>query len=61
MLFGAGLVMMASRAEAKGVKYGGTWYRRSFWLLMIGTAHSYLIWLGDMLFHYALFGMLIYP
>ena len=61
MLFGAGLVMMASRAEAKGVKYGGIWYRRSFWLLLIGAVHGYLIWFGDILFHYALFGMLIYP
>jgi len=61
MLFGAGLVMMASRAEAKGVKYGGIWYQRSFWLLLIGAAHGYLIWFGDILFHYALFGMLIYP
>ncbi|MCH8072284.1 MAG: DUF418 domain-containing protein [Proteobacteria bacterium] len=61
MLFGAGLVMMAGKAEARGTKFGGIWYRRSFWLLMIGTAHSYLIWFGDILFHYALFGMLIYP
>ena len=61
MLFGAGLVMMAGRAEAKGVKYGGIWYRRSFWLMMIGAVHGYLIWFGDILFHYALFGMFIYP
>jgi uncharacterized protein len=61
MLFGAGLVMMAGRAETKGVKYGGVWYRRSFWLMMIGAVHGYLIWFGDILFHYALFGMFIYP
>lgn len=61
MLFGAGLVLMASRAEARGVKYGGIWYRRNFWLLMIGAAHAYLIWFGDILFHYAVIGMLIYP
>ena len=61
MLFGAGLVMMASRAEAKGVRYGGIWYRRSIWLLIIGAVHGYLIWFGDILFHYALFGMFIYP
>ena len=28
MLFGAGLVLMSTRAEAKGVRYGGIWYRR---------------------------------
>ena len=61
MLFGAGLVLMAGRAESRGTKYGGIWYRRSVWLLLIGAAHGYLIWFGDILFHYALFGMLIYP
>jgi len=61
MLFGAGLVMMAGRAEAKGVKYRGIWYRRNFWLMMIGAAHGYLIWFGDILFSYALIGMLIFP
>ena len=61
ILFGAGLVMMATRADARGAKYGGTWYRRNFWLLVIGATHGYLIWFGDILFHYALIGMLIYP
>jgi uncharacterized protein len=61
ILFGAGLAMMAMRAEARGTKYGGNWYRRNFWLLLIGAAHGYLLWFGDILFHYALMGMLIYP
>ncbi len=61
MLFGAGLVLMAERAEARGVAYGGTYYRRMFWLLVIGAAHGYLLWFGDILFHYALCGLLIYP
>ncbi len=61
ILFGAGLAMMAMRAEARGTKYGGNWYRRNSWLLLIGAAHGYLLWFGDILFHYALMGMLIYP
>ncbi len=61
MLFGAGLALMAMRAEARGAKYGGNWYRRNFWLLLIGAAHGYFLWFGDILFHYALMGMLIYP
>ncbi|MDH5345027.1 MAG: DUF418 domain-containing protein, partial [Gammaproteobacteria bacterium] len=61
MLFGAGLVMMATRAEDRGANYGGAWYRRNFWLLLFGAAHGYLIWFGDILFHYALMGMLIFP
>ena len=61
ILFGAGLVMMATRAEERRVHYAGTWYRRNFWLLIIGALHGYLLWFGDILFHYALVGMLIYP
>jgi uncharacterized protein len=61
ILFGAGLVMMMTRAEARGALYGGNWYRRNAWLLVIGAIHGYLIWFGDILFHYALIGMLIYP
>lgn len=60
MLYGAGLVMMADRAAKREVKFGGIWYRRNFWLLLIGAAHGYLLWFGDILFHYALMGMLIY-
>ena len=60
LLFGAGLVMMMTRAEARGVQYGAVWFRRNFWLLVLGAAHGYLIWMGDILFHYALVGMLVY-
>jgi uncharacterized protein len=61
ILFGAGLVMMAARADARGATYAGNWFRRNFWLLAIGAIHGYLIWFGDILFHYALVGMIIFP
>jgi uncharacterized protein len=61
MLFGAGLVLMQQRADARGVPSRGLYYRRQLWLLLIGAVHAYLLWLGDILFHYALCGMLIYP
>ena len=60
VLFGAGLVMTATRAEVRGTSCRGIWFRRCFWLLVIGALHGYLIWFGDILFHYALMGMLIY-
>lgn len=60
MLYGAGLVMMATRAESRGAPYAGVWYRRSIWLLLIGSLHAYLIWFGDILFYYALIGMLVF-
>jgi len=60
VLFGAGLVMMANRAQARGAPYRGVWFRRNLWLLVIGALHGYLLWFGDILFHYALMGMLIF-
>lgn len=60
MLFGGGLIMMSERAAAKGVNYGRFYFRRQFWLLIIGMLHAYLIWFGDILFVYAWVGMLVY-
>jgi uncharacterized protein len=61
MLFGAGLVMMWQRAEARNAPFARVYYRRQFWLLVIGAMHAYLLWFGDILFYYAVIGMLIYP
>ena len=60
MLFGAGLVIMSTRAESRGTKLGRIYYRRQFWLLLIGAIHGYFIWMGDILFLYAAIGMLVY-
>jgi len=60
MLFGAGIVLMTGRASAKGARYGRIFYRRQFWLLLIGALHAYFIWFGDILFMYAAIGMLAY-
>jgi len=60
MLFGAGLVVMSTRAESRGTKFGRIYYRRQFWLMLIGAIHGYFIWWGDILFSYAAVGMLVY-
>jgi uncharacterized protein len=60
MLFGGGLIMMSDRAEVRGVSPAPVWYRRNLWLLLIGAAHGYLFWFGDILFHYAFMGLIIY-
>jgi uncharacterized protein len=60
MLFGAGLVLMDQRAEKRGVKIRGVYYRRIFWLLVIGCVHAYLIWWGDILVLYAQCGLYLY-
>lgn len=60
MLFGAGIVLMSSRAEERGARPAGYFYRRQAGLLLIGALHAYLLWFGDILFFYAVTGMLIY-
>ena len=60
MLFGAGIVLMASRLKAKGQGTAGVHYRRMGWMLLIGLCHAHLIWHGDILVMYSLMGMLAY-
>ncbi len=60
MLFGAGIVLMAGRAETCGTARQ-MHYRRMGWLLVIGLLHAHLLWSGDILFLYAVCGMLVYP
>ena len=60
MLFGAGIVLFASKLESRGLRPGTVHYRRTFWLLLIGLAHGFLLWAGDILTVYALLGFLVY-
>jgi uncharacterized protein len=60
MLFGAGLVLMDQRAEARGAHIRGVYVRRVLWLLAIGCVHAYLIWSGDILVLYAECGLFLY-
>ena len=60
MLFGGGLILLASRLESKGLPVRGIYYRRIFWLLVFGICHAYLLWIGDILYFYAICGLLIY-
>ncbi len=61
MLFGAGIVLMAGRVEARGGSAGRVHYRRMGWLAVIGLLHAHLLWYGDILFTYAVCGMVLYP
>ena len=60
MLFGASIVLMMDRAEGQG-DARRVHYRRMGWLLVIGLVHAHLLWSGDILFLYAVCGMLVYP
>lgn len=61
MLFGAGVVLM--NRHSKPNRGSPLWlhYRRMGWLLLIGAAHGYFLWDGDILFAYAAIGLGLYP
>lgn len=61
MLFGAGIVLLTSRIEARGKKPTAIFVRRSAWLALFGLLHAFLLWSGDILFTYAICGLLAYP
>jgi len=60
MLFGAGVVLFSNRLEARGIAPAGLHYRRVFWLLVIGLAHGFLLWYGDILAVYGLVALVAY-
>jgi uncharacterized protein len=60
VLFGVGIVLMAENIERKGGNPGKVHYKRMFILAMFGLLHAYLLWFGDILFPYALAGMIAY-
>ena len=60
MLFGAGIVLMAEKAAAKGVSAAKFHYRRSVLLILFGLTHGFYIWFGDILTTYGVFALLVY-
>ena len=60
MLFGAGIMLMTSRARARTGRSAGVHYRRMAWLMLFGLAHALLLWYGDILFMYGLAGLVAY-
>jgi len=59
LLFGIGFSIILIRNEKKGINPLKVLYRRLFILLIIGAGHLFLLWEGDILFLYALIGMLL--
>lgn len=56
ILFGLGFAMQISRAAEKQQPIMPVYSRRLFILLLIGIAHTFLLWYGDILHVYALLG-----
>ncbi len=56
LLFGASMLLVVDRAEAKGEDPTRVHLRRMAWLLVFGLIHYCFIWAGDILALYALCG-----
>ena len=64
MLFGAGFILLTKRLENKGggIQVADIFYRRTLWLLLFGIIHAYfMLWMGDVLYPYAIFGLMLFP
>ena len=60
MLFGAGVILMTTHVESRGVSPSPIHYRRMLVLLVFGLIHGYLFWDGDILVWYSMCGLLLY-
>lgn len=58
-LFGVGFAIQMKRAEAKGSHFTAFYLRRLAILLVIGLLHATLLWRGDILRLYAVFGVVL--
>jgi uncharacterized protein len=59
-LFGASMLLVIQKAEAKGDNGTSIHLRRQLVLLLFGALHFYLIWYGDILFAYAVIGLIAF-
>jgi uncharacterized protein len=60
MLFGASMLIVIERAEARGDSGWMVHLRRMIFLFLIGLVHALFIWHGDILTSYALTGIIAY-
>jgi uncharacterized protein len=60
LLFGASIMLIITRAEEKGANPAATHYSRMAWLAVFGLLHFFFIWVGDILFLYAVAGSIVF-
>ena len=60
MLFGASTLLVIESAASGSRSAAGALYSRMIWLGIFGLLHFYLIWFGDILFLYAMCGLLLF-
>lgn len=64
MLFGAGVILLIGRLEGTlaGLRPADVYYRRLIWLLIFGLINAWVIlWVGDILYCYAICGLFLFP
>jgi len=64
LLFGAGVIILTTRAEQSGGGIGvaDIYYRRNIWLIGFGMINSYiLLWEGDILYYYGIAALFLFP
>jgi len=59
LLFGAGMVMQMTRARQRGRPFVPVYLRRMLVLFLIGLAHGFFLWYGDILSGYAALGTVL--
>lgn len=59
MLFGFGFYIQLTRAEQKGINFQRYFLKRMGLLFLIGTAHCFLLWNGDIIMSYAIGGVFL--
>jgi uncharacterized protein len=61
MVFGASIILLTSRLERGGASSADVYYRRTLWLMLFGIVHAYFLWVGDILYPYALCALALFP
>lgn len=63
LLFGASIVLLTSRMEkaGAGIMAAEVHFRRMLWMLLFGIIHwALMLWYGEILFNYAMCGLLLF-
>jgi uncharacterized protein len=63
MLFGCGVLVFTTRLEKRvsGIMPAELFLRRQLWLLLFGLFNAFiLLWSGDILYHYAILGIVLF-
>src|ERR1039458_8648167 len=60
-LFGVGIAIQVERAATRNINVRYFLLRRLAWLFVLGSAHLFLVWNGDILTLYAICGLLLLP